>query len=285
MWKEKGKCAVAIGFDFDAETLWMARGLKTASPMSRGKYGAYIGIPRILRLCRERDIKLTFFVPGWVAEHYGPVVEQMVAEGHEVAHHGWLHDDPNSMSVEQEEEEFLRGIEVFKKLGITPGGYRSPAFDLGPNTLNLLMKNKYLYDTSMMAHESPYFITENGADSGVIELPVSWELDDAPYYLFNIKPTYRRGMADPDMVVRVWQREFDWAYRESSFYLLTLHPQITGRGYRMDALGQVLDYIKKYPDVWITTHKEIAEFYKTKVDKKDQLKIDLALGWHDPHQK
>jgi peptidoglycan/xylan/chitin deacetylase (PgdA/CDA1 family) len=102
MWKEKGKCAVAIGFDFDAETLWLARGLKTPSPMSRGKYGAYIGVPRILRFCKERGIKLTFFVPGWVAENYAPIVEQMIADGHEVAHHGWLHDDPNSMSVEQE---------------------------------------------------------------------------------------------------------------------------------------------------------------------------------------
>jgi peptidoglycan/xylan/chitin deacetylase (PgdA/CDA1 family) len=89
-------------------------------------------------------------------------------------------------------------------------------------------------------------------------------------------------MADPDMVVRVWQREFDWAYRESGFYLLTLHPQITGRGYRMDALGQVLDYIRKFPDVWITTHKEISEFFKNNVDKKHQIKIDLALGWHEP---
>ena len=250
--------------------------------MSRGKYGAYVGVPRVLNFCKERNIKMTFFIPGWVAENYGPVVERIIADGHEIAHHGWLHDDPNSLTVEQEKEEFLKGIEVFKRLGVKPVGYRSPAFDLGPNTLNLLEENNFIYDSSMMAHESPYFIVQDGKDTGLIELPVCWELDDAPYYLFTTKPAYRQGLADPDSVLKVWQREFDWAYRESGFYLLTLHPQITGRGYRMDALGQTLDYITKFPDVWISTHKEIAEYFVDRVDKEKQIRIDLALGWHAP---
>jgi peptidoglycan/xylan/chitin deacetylase (PgdA/CDA1 family) len=280
MWKEKGRCAVTLSFDFDAETLWLGRGLKTPSPLSRGKYGAFVGVPRILNFCRERGIKATFFVPGWVGENYRPVVESIMADGHEIGHHGWLHDDPTVISVEQEKEEFLRGIEVFKKLGVRTVGYRSPSFELGPNTLNLLMENGYLYDTSMMAHETPYFIVDRGKNTGLVELPVSWELNDSPHWVFMVKPTYRSGLADPDSVLKVWQREFDWAYREGGFYLLTLHPQISGRGYRLDVIGKTLDYIGKFPDVWIGTHAQIAEFFKSKVDKKKQIRIDLALGWH-----
>lgn len=281
MWKEKGRCAIAIGFDFDAETLWLAKGLKTASPISRGKYGAYVGMPRILRFLRERDIKITFFVPGWVAQYYGPIIEDMLKDGHQVAHHGWLHDDPNAMTPEQEEEEFLRGIEVFKKFGVKPIGYRSPAFDLGPNTINLLKDNGYIYDTSMMAHETPYCIMKDGEDTGLIELPVSWELDDAPYHLYFLKPTYRMGLHDPDSVLRIWQREFDTAYRESGFYLLTLHPQITGRGYRLAILDRLISYIKKYPDVWFSTHEEIAQAYKNEVDDDKKLRIDLSKGRYE----
>jgi peptidoglycan/xylan/chitin deacetylase (PgdA/CDA1 family) len=277
MWK-KGKCAVAIGFDFDAETLWLARGLKTASPISRGKYGAYVGVPRILGFLKERGLKTTFFVPGWVAEHYKPLIEDILSEGHEVAHHGWLHDDPNDMPVEQEKNEFLKGLDILKALGAKPVGYRSPAFDLGPNTLNLLKENNYLYDTSMMAHETPYYISQNGVSTGLIELPVCWELDDAPYYLFTIKPSYRRGLADPDSVLKIWEREFDTAYRESGFYLLTLHPQITGRGHRLEALGRLLNYINKYPDVWIATHEEIARAFDNEIDKSRKLTIDVLAG-------
>jgi peptidoglycan-N-acetylglucosamine deacetylase len=281
MWKEKGRCAVAIGFDFDAETLWLAKGLKTPSPISRGKYGAYVGVPRILKFLKKYQIRVTFFVPGWVAENYKSIVESIVADGHEIAHHGWLHDDPNELSIEREKEEFKKGVEVFREMNLTPIGYRSPAFDLGPNTLNLLKENGYLYDSSMMAHESPYYIAEGGINSGIIELPVCWELDDAPYYLFAIKPSYRKGLSDPDSVLKVWEKEFDFAYRESSFYLLTLHPQISGRGYRLDVLDRLLSYIGKFPDVWIATHKEIAKAYYESGEKDKKLTIDILPGHYE----
>ncbi|MCB2190455.1 MAG: polysaccharide deacetylase [Deltaproteobacteria bacterium] len=282
MWGDKGRCAVALGFDLDVETLWLSRGLTTPSPLSRGKYGAYVSMPRILNFLAKRNIPATFFIPGWVADLYRPLVKEIIEAGHEVAHHGWLHDDPNSMPIEQEREEFIRGVEVLRELGANPRGYRSPAFDLGPNTLNLLKEFDYLYDTSMMAHETPYYIVDNGENSGVIELPVCWELDDAPFYLFAFKPAYRQGLQDPDSVVKVWQAEFNYAYRESGFYLLTLHPQLTGRGYRLDALGRVLDYIEKHPQVWFATHEDIAKAYNEVVDPKNKLKIELAPGWHDP---
>jgi peptidoglycan/xylan/chitin deacetylase (PgdA/CDA1 family) len=278
MWKEKGRCAIAIGFDFDAETLSLARGTKSASPVSRGKYGAYVGMPRVLKFLRERNMKITFFVPGWVAENYPWIMEDILRDGHEIAHHGWLHDDPNSMSVEQEREEFLRGIEVFKQFGVKPVGYRSPAFDLGPGTLDLLKSNDYIYDTSMMAHETPYFIHDDRGNSGIIELPVSWELDDAPYYIYLIKPTYRAGLRNPDEILHMWKKEFIWAYRDSGFYLLTLHPQLSGRGPRLDMIGQLIDYINQFPDVWFATHKEIATWYKTSVDEDKQLHIDIRIG-------
>jgi hypothetical protein len=133
----------------------------------------------------------------------------------------------------------------------------------------------------MMAHESPYYIAKGGIDSGIIELPVCWELDDAPYYLFAIKPSYRKGLSDPDSVLKVWEKEFDFAYRESSFYLLTLHPQISGRGYRLDVLDRLLSYIGKFPDVWITTHEEIAKAYDESVEKDKKLTIDILPGHYE----
>jgi len=284
MWKKRGRCAIAVGFDFDAETLWTMRNLDTPSPISRGKYGAYVGVPRILKFLRRRNFRVTFFIPGWVADNYRPIVREIIAEGHEVAHHGWLHDDPNTLSIEQEKEDFLKGIAVFEELGVTPVGYRSPSFDLGPNTINLLRENEYLYDTSMMAHESPYYISENGENTGIIELPVCWELDDAPFYLFTFKPTYRKGLSDPDSVLKVWKAEFDASYRESGLFLLTLHPQITGRSYRLDTLGLLLDYIDKYPELWIATHAEIARAYHEEVNPDRKLTIDLAKGWHNPQK-
>jgi hypothetical protein len=136
----------------------------------------------------------------------------------------------------------------------------------------------------MMAHESPYYIAKEGMNSGIIELPVCWELDDAPYYLFAIKPSYRKGLSDPDTVLKVWEKEFDFAYREAGFYLLTLHPQISGRGYRLDVLDRLLGYIGKFPDVWIATHEEIAKAYDESDEEDKKLTIDILPGHYERGQ-
>lgn len=261
MWKNGKKIAVAYGFDFDAETLWLGTfGLKTPTPTSRGQYGAYVGMPRVVDFCDKYDIKATIFVPGWTAEKYPDIVKEAYDRGHEIAHHGWLHENPNSMSIQQEKEEFERGIEVFKSvIGEIPKGYRSPAFDLGPNTVNLLKDNGYIYDTSMMGHEYPYMIKdEKGKDTGVVELPVSWELDDAPHCLFNFFPNYYVGLSNPSKVLEIWKDEFDFLYEQESFYCLTMHPQIIARPHRIKMLEKLTQYMLGFPGVWFGSHVDIA---------------------------
>lgn len=140
----------------------------------------------------------------------------------------------------------------------------------------------------MMAYESPYEIYENGKDTGLLELPISWDLDDAPYYMFFMtKPTFMSGLRNPDDVVSMWKKEFDWAYKDSGFYDLTLHPQFTGRGLRLDALGELLDYINKFPDVWFATHEQVARAYRNDdMDLSKKFAIDLTKGYPDPrHNK
>lgn len=58
----------------------------------------------------------------------------------------------------------------------------------------------------------------------IIELPVSWELDDAPYFLFNVHP-YRAGLTAPSQVYEIWQSEFDGAYAAGGVFTLTMPPK------------------------------------------------------------
>ena len=270
MWSNGKKIAVVLGFDFDAETLWYGLGLKTPTPTSRGQYGAFVGMPRVMELCDKYGIKATIFVPGWTAEKYPEIVKEAYDRGHEIAHHGWLHENPNSMPVQQEEEEFERGVRVFKSItGEVPKGYRSPAFDLGPNTLNLLRNHNYIYDTSMMAHEYPYMTKDaNGKETGVVELPVSWELDDAPHFLFNFFPFYFSGLSSPSKVFEIWKDEFDYLYEKESFYLLTMHPQIIARPHRIMMLEKLIKYIMGFPGVWFARHDDAAKDYLIQLKSK-----------------
>ena len=192
MWLNNQKCAVLLTFDFDAELLWTTSYPATPSYLSRGAYGARVGVPRILELLKRYGLVATFFVPGATAVKYPHLMEQIVAAGHEVGHHGYLHEHPAKLNLEEEREVLAKGFEALESVtGKRPIGYRSPAWDLSPNSLQLFQEAGFVYDSSLMADDfTPYPLEVDGQVTDIVEIPVSWELDDAPYYLFNFHLLY-----------------------------------------------------------------------------------------------
>ena len=150
---------VCLTFDFDALCVWLNKS-ETASPamLSRGEFGARVGIPRILALLKTYEIPATFFIPGHTAESFPDSVEAILAAGHEVGHHGYGHENPSRQSPAEERRSLERGLEVLERFtGHPPLGYRSPSWDYSPATLPLLVEYGFLYDSSLFADDyHPY---------------------------------------------------------------------------------------------------------------------------------
>lgn len=243
----QAKAQVTLTFDFDAESLWMSLGQTSPQPMSRGRYGAKVGIDRILALLAREDIPATFFVPGETARRHPDKLRAIVDAGHEIGHHGDVHETPAMLSEDEERASMTRGLDaLFQVTGKRPAGYRSPSWDFSHNTLNLLKEFEFSWDSSLMADDFRLYELEDAESgkSGIIELPVSYELDDAPYYLFAFAPIYLAGMGDPDKVLRIWESEFQGAADMSGLFNLTMHPQITGRYSRLQVLERLIQTIK-----------------------------------------
>ena len=259
MWPNNKRCAVLLTFDFDAETLWEAHFEPTPTYLSRGTYGARVGLPRILKLLDKYHIPATFFIPGLTAERYPHLVREIQAGGHEIGHHGYHHTSPVNMTLQEESDVLEQGIRALESItGQRPQGYRSPSWDLSHNSVRLFQQFGFLYDSSMMADDfHPYRLTLDKQEIELVELPVAWELDDAPYFMFNFTP-YRAGLSDPAKVYDIWAAEFDGAYAEEGVFTLTMHPQITGRHYRLQLLDKLIRYIAGHPDVWFTRCSEVA---------------------------
>lgn len=242
------KAQVTLTFDFDAESLWMSLGQMSPQAMSRGTYGARVGIDRILTLLAREAIPATFFVPGETARRHPEKLRAIVDAGHEIGHHGDIHEAPGLLNLEEERDALDRGMEALLKVtGTRPVGYRSPSWDFSENTLNLLKEFGFTWDSSLMADDFRIYELE-GPDqqkSGIVELPVSYELDDAPYYLFAFQPIYLAGMSDPDKVLRIWESEYKGAAEISGLFNLTMHPQITGRYSRLSVLERLINTIKE----------------------------------------
>lgn len=263
-WRDGAQCTVMLTFDVDAEALWLDGSLERANRiglLSQGTYGARVGVPLILHTLRRYDLRATFFVPGWVAERHPDVIAAIADQGHEIAHHGYLHENVTGLTEEEERAVLERGIEAIRRtVGLHPVGYRSPSWELTERTLALLDEFGFRYSSNLMSHFLPWLHPE----TQVIELPVSWLLDDAPYFLFRTGPG-SRPIQPADVAFRAWVEDFQGIYRFGGLFNLTMHPQLIGRPGRILMLERLIEHLQSYPHVWFATGREVAEYWATHI--------------------
>jgi peptidoglycan/xylan/chitin deacetylase (PgdA/CDA1 family) len=187
-----------------------------------------------------------------VAERYPHRVEEIVAAGHELAHHGYTHTSPTMLSPPDEEAEIVRGLEALRAFAPIEG-YRSPSWDFSTSTRPLLEAHGFRYSSNLMDDVKPY----RHEGSSLVEVPVQWTLDDAAHFWFD-GSTWMKTIAPIEPVRAIWEGEFRGYHRLGGSWVLTMHPQIIGRPYRLELLEHMLGYVRQHEDVWIATCSEIA---------------------------
>src|SRR6476646_6817969 len=265
---------VCLTFDFDTQSGFIARGMTTPTPLSRGEFGATAAL-RILDFLKARGIKATWFIPGFTIESWPRECGAVVTGGHEIAHHSWAHVPPASQTREEEEADLVRANEAIARLtGRKARGYRSPSWDLSQNTIDLLLAHGFRYDSSPMGADGwpdrarrgdlaelgkPFGF---GAETALIEMPISWSLDDYPHFEFVRTPTtVLPGLQSARTVMETWRDEFSYMQRKVEWGVLTytMHPYVIGRGYRMLALEGLVKDLARAGAVFMTMADAAAE--------------------------
>lgn len=262
-WPNGARCAIMLTFDFDAETLWFSRDPENARRpgiLSQGIYGGRVGIHKVMDLMKEEGTRATFFTPGWTIERYPQAVERILAEGHELGHHGYLHEWIDPDFPEKEEEAMDMGLDAMKRIvGVKPKGFRSPAGESSPNMIRLLTEKGFLYDSTLMDGIVPYRHTLADGRPGIVEIPWHWSLDDAPQALFSVRSP--RPIMTNSHILEVWLEEFHEIYRWGGLVDVVMHPQISGRPSRIALLRKFIAEVRRFPGVWFATGSEVAEAY------------------------
>jgi len=255
-WPGGARVAVLLSIDADDESAELRFGGKSINVLSDYQYGR-VGLRRIVNLLDRHEIPASFFIPG-VSLALDPSKATVINKSgrHEIAVHGWIHENPASISREQEKAALVRSIETIKEIaGYTPVGYRAPSWNFSEHTVDILGELGFFYDSSLMSDDSPFEILRNGEPTGIVEVPVSWVPDDASY-LFPRSP----GAISPRDFLTMLKDDFDVAYREGTMFLLTMHPDVIGRRSSFVILEELVDYIRSKPDVWFATHRAAAEY-------------------------
>jgi peptidoglycan/xylan/chitin deacetylase (PgdA/CDA1 family) len=261
-WQGGARCAVALSFDSDHETGELRDGGESPGRLSQGQYGNRVGIPRILQLLKQHDVPASFFVPAVVALLYPDEQREVVNGGHEIGLHGWIHELNTKVPAADERDLHFRSADAIEQItGVRPVGMRTPSWDFSGATLSIQRELGLVYDSSLMADDDPYEILQEGQPTGMVELPVEWIRDDAVYFNMN-RFTALRPYTSPEVVLDIFRREFDAAYRENSLFLLTMHPHIIGHRSRMFILDELIQYMKGHEGVWFGTHAQIAEYVR-----------------------
>ena len=286
-------CAFGIDVDAVAGQLGSYGGEDSPCDISRGMFSGEVGSPRLLELFARWDIKTTWFIPGHSIETFPEEMKAVADAGHEIAMHGYSHENPIDMTPEQEEAVMDKCIELITELcGQSPRGFVAPWWELSEASNGLLLKKGFKYDHSLMSHDFlPFYVRVGdswtkidfskqphewmkplvrGEETDLIDIPANWYTDDLPPMMFIKSAPNSHGWVNPRDIEELWRDQFDWVYREYDYaaFTFTIHPDVSGRPQCLMMLERLYAYISRHPGVRFTTFEEIADDFARRSPRK-----------------
>ena len=286
-WPNGARCACAITFDMDADSLiHIARpkdGHDRLYPISMGRYGPTVAIPRILETYRKFGLKQSFFIPGWCIEKYPDAVDMILKDGHEIGHHGWIHEDPVSTSGNQREW-IEKALDVYAhRIGGKPKGYRAPVYNVTQEVVDLLIEHEFKYDSSLMADDIPYVMKSGKGE--LYEMPVHWGTDDWPPFAHYDEIGYMMPVRGPSAGLEGFWEEFDAQYEAGGFFMLIVHPFLTGRLARWRLVEKWIEKTLAIKDVWFAPLHEIQAHVQAEIESGEYKPRIEHLPYYSGPQK
>ncbi len=228
------------------------------------EYGARAGVWRVLRLFRDRRIPLTVFGVAMALERNPAVVDTMLADGHEIASHGWRWISYQNVDEAQEREHLERAVAVIARLtGAPPQGWYTGRDS--PNTRRLVVEHGgFAYDADSYADDLPYWLEVATARGTQPHLVVPYALDSN-----DMRFATAQGFNAGEQFYAYLKDAFDVLYAEGDprgedapkMLSIGLHCRLVGRPGRFAALARFVDYALRHEDVWIARRIDIAHHW------------------------
>ncbi|MEO7242450.1 MAG: polysaccharide deacetylase family protein [Variovorax sp.] len=266
VWPEGKRSAFCFSVDVDADSplLWSLRDQPASRLMGhleQRAFGPRVGIWRLLDLLSRCGIHGSFFVPASVAERHPQLLPAFVERGHEIGLHGYFHEIVAHVSDAEFTGALDASLELFhRQVGITPKGFRSPAWEMTPHML-AEVKKRGMYDSSLSGFDNPYTL------GGVVEVPVQWAIDDAVFFKFLGGGGDQWPPVSPGNVLDIWQSEWQGLHDAGGLLMLTVHDWVSGRAHRIQVLETLIERVRQSPGSWIATVGEVAAHHANSVNR------------------
>jgi allantoinase len=228
------------------------------------EYGSRAGLWRVLRLFRERRLPLTVFGVGMALLRNPDAAAAFVADGHEIASHGWRWISYQQVDEYIEREHMALAVDAITRLtGRPPAGWYTGRDS--PNTRRLLLEHGgFTYSADSYADDLPYYVPVR-TRLGVAPLLIVPYTLDANDMRFGTPQGFNSG----EQFFTYLRDAFDTLYAEGDprgldapkMMSVGLHCRLVGRPGRAAALARFLDYVGGHPDVWVARRIDIARHW------------------------
>lgn len=260
VWPEGYRAAACLSWHVDGEAGVIASGKAvdtSFAAFSEARYGVTTALPRILDLCREFDVPASFAFPAYVAEQHPEIVLACVDGGHEIMHHGYMHEDVSKLSADEEEDILGRSSDILERLtGRRPVGWTAPGWGLNVGTIDLLHRHGFLYDNSLMEHDVPQVFEFESRP--LFELPISTVLDDWQQFGVDLAAGDMR-MASVKDAFSLWRDELMGLAWYGGLFSPTFHPNLVGRPGTLRELAALIAEFRDGHGIWWANGVQIAE--------------------------
>ncbi|KII85988.1 hypothetical protein PLICRDRAFT_165594 [Plicaturopsis crispa FD-325 SS-3] len=300
---------ISFGVDVDAVAGWLGSYGGEDSPLdiSRGMFAGEVGVPRLLKMFKKYGIQTTWFIPGHSLETFPEQMAAVRDAGHEIGLHGYSHearDNPVALSFEQQKDILDYTFDLLTEFnhGIAPKGSVAPWWETSKEGTDLLLEKGIEYDHSNMAHDcQPYYLRDGdtwtkidysakaaswmkplkkGNETGLVEIPGNWYLDDLPPMMFIKASTNSHGWVNAKDVEQLWKDTFTYCYREEEDFIfpITIHPDVSGRPHVILMLERFIEWVNTHDNVHWVPMIDIAREFRAKQHPPAGAKMPKGLS-------
>ncbi len=210
--------AACFTFDNMGEAADVGAGRRDGPRTAGADPSLAVGYPAIFDLLERAGVCATFFVEGWNGLHHADAVREIVARGHELGMHGWVHEDWGRLRPDTERALAARATDALAEAaGVAPRGFRAPGGARSQHTERILLDLGYEYDASLGDAMQPALLP-----SGLAQVPFVWPDVDGFYYLARQPP------AEPAVVREAWLGALRTAIEHGGLFVTICHAFLTG---------------------------------------------------------
>jgi peptidoglycan/xylan/chitin deacetylase (PgdA/CDA1 family) len=253
-------------------------------------YAGEVGVPRLLKLFKKYGIKTTWFIPGHSLETFPEEMKAVRDAGHELGLHGYSHENPVAMSVQQQTDILEHTYKLLTDFnhGVPPKGSVAPWWETSKEGTEILLEKGIEYDHSSMAHDcQAYYMRDadswskidyaakaetwmqplrKGNETGLVCIPANWYLDDLPPMMFIKSSPNSHGWVNSRDVEQLWKDTFSYCYREEEEFIfpITVHPDVSGRPHVLLMLERFIEWVNTHDNVQWVPMIEMAHDFRAK---------------------